>query len=86
MADLNSALKVLRDHYPEAIVGVENNHIPYARMPDGKLYGILFGTPHVGDQKWEREPQAIIHFPGGRPNSSNFEIVNYLIKQRGISG
>ena len=81
MADVNSAVKYLKIEFPDAQIGVSASR-PFAKLADGRLYGILFGEPgdrHAGDPRWERGPVAIVQFPSGQLDSHNFEIVKSLI-------
>ena len=79
MADINSAIRILRAKFPGALVGLDNDR-PYAKTPDGVLCGILFGeSPHAGDPIWARGPVAIIRFPSGVLSARNWEIVESLV-------
>lgn len=78
MADMSSAVRLLEDEFPGADVGVDN-HRPYARTTDGTLYGVLFGTPHAGDQLWERGPIAIVQFTGGQLSARQWEVKRWLV-------
>lgn len=83
MADILSAMKALQDEFPEATVGVDADR-PYARMPDGTLYGILFGEAgmaHAGDPKWARGPIAIVKFPSDTISARSFEVVKSLVEK-----
>jgi len=79
MADMKSALKFLRENFPQAAVGVDNTR-PYAKFPNGEMYGILFGEPgdpHAGDPIWARGPVAIIKFQDGKIGR-NWEVEKWL--------
>jgi hypothetical protein len=86
MADLEASIRILQAEFPTATIGLDN-HRPYARMPDGTLFGILFGdAPHAGDPKWARGPVAIVRFPSGALSSRNWEIVKSLVPSRQDEG
>ncbi len=77
MADMKTAIQVLRAEFPQAIVG-EDNYRPYAKLPSGELFGIYFAEEHAGDPIWARGPAGITRFPGGNISSRNYEIVANL--------
>lgn len=81
MADMNAAIKILRQEFPTAVVGLDNDR-PYAYAKlGGKMFGIIFDTEHAGDPKWARGPSAIVYFPGGILSSRNWEIVANLTRE-----
>lgn len=68
MPDSAAAIKILKERYPEATVGLDNGR-PYARLPNGTLYGVIF----MGE-----ELLAIVNYPSGHLSSRNLIVVERL--------
>ena len=83
MADMNSALDLLHNEFPDAEISCRNS-IPLAKA-ETQLYGILFsemGEKHAGDPVYARGPIAIVNFPTGVKDSRNYVIHKWLLDEQ----
>lgn len=68
-------LKILIREFPQATVGLDNQR-PYAKLPDGQLFGILFDEEV--DPDGYKKPYAIVRFPYGHLSAHNYYIYKVL--------
>lgn len=69
MPDRGLAVRILKSEFPDAEVGLDNFR-PYAKLPDGRCFGILFKL----EDGVATSPEFIIEFGKGHISSHNYRI------------
>ena len=73
MANRTEAVLLLKQEFPDAEVGL-NNFRPYAKLPDGKMFGVLFKL----EDGISTEPEYIIEFTDRHISNRNYRIHKVL--------
>ena len=74
MPNRTEAVLILKGEFPDAEVGLDN-YRPYAKLPNGKCYGVLFRLNEYGQAT---EPEFIIQFTAGYISARNYTIHKVL--------